>query len=162
VSDGSDGSDGSDTRPEVSHHDRRVVVGIDGSTGSDKALLWAAAQAQRTGAILEVVGAWSIPAAAGYTPGVVFEEFEKAVEDVSDQAVTRATELYPDLEVQQRIVESPAAPALVEASEGAELLVVGSRGRGGFRELLLGSVSQYCAHHADCPVVIVPSHTRSS
>lgn len=141
----------------VAASEHRVVVGVDGSTGSEKALAWAAGEAQRSGASLELVGAWSFPATAGYTPGVAFDEFEKAVIGVVDHAVEEISRLYPQLRVQKRVVESPAAPALVEASNGADLLVVGSRGRGGFRELLLGSVSQYCAHHARCPVVIVPS-----
>jgi nucleotide-binding universal stress UspA family protein len=60
-----------------------------------------------------------------------------------------------DVEIERRVIEGAAAAVLVEESRGADLLVVGSRGHGGFAQLLLGSVSQQCAHHAECPVVIV-------
>ena len=80
---------------------------------------------------------------------------EQNAEEFLAAAAEVAREAFPDLEIETRTVEGQAADVLVQAGHGADLLVVGSRGMGGFAELLLGSVSQQCAHHATCPVVIV-------
>jgi nucleotide-binding universal stress UspA family protein len=134
------------------------VVGVDGSHGSQVALQWAIEEARRHAAALEVVHAWHVPYLAGstYVPVPAFdlstiETSERAVldhavdaEDVSGVMVTRA------------LVCDTAARALLDSAKGADLLVVGTRGRGGFAGLLLGSVSQVVAQHAPCPVVVVP------
>jgi len=134
----------------------RIVVGVDGSESSEKALRWAARQAELTGAKLEAVTGWEYPAFYGWAPAMP-EDYDyedlarraqaKAIDDVfgSDRPATLETQ----------VVARHPALALVEASEGADLLVVGSRGYGGFADALLGSVSTYCVHHAHCPVTVI-------
>lgn len=131
----------------------RIVVGVDGSVPSKAALSWAIRQAKLTGAVVEAVIAWHYPNTYGY-PGPVLDgtDYEKlAVEVVTD---TIAEVAGPD-DIKFKVIEGNPAAVLLAASAGAELLVVGSRGHGGFIEALLGSVSQHCVHHAACPVVII-------
>ena len=130
-------------------------MGVDGSVGSDKALDWAIAEAIRLPAVLELATAWMFPMALGYvfakTPG----EERQEVKRIADLAVAHVAEVAPEVVVRAILREEEAGPALVSLSTGADLLVVGARGHGGIRELLLGSVGTYCARHAGCPVVIV-------
>jgi nucleotide-binding universal stress UspA family protein len=140
----------------------RLVVGVDGSGTATLAVRWAAREAALRGAILELVSAWEIPVTGvgfGYGLAPIPEEMLKGLERGAEELVAAAAEIArteaPEAVVESRVVEGPAASALLEASKDADMLVVGSRGMGGFRELLLGSVSQQCAHHAACPVVIV-------
>jgi nucleotide-binding universal stress UspA family protein len=138
----------------------RIVVGVDGSETARLAARWAAVEARLRGATLELVTAWEVaPAAHGYGYVAIPEDFLKDLTKAAEDTVAAALEVVraeaPDAEVQTKVVEGHAAQVLLEAAEGAELLVVGCRGLGGFRELVLGSVSQQCAHHARCPVVIV-------
>jgi len=140
-----------------------IVVGIDGSPQSLGALRFALAEAALRGAKVRAVHAWSIPYAPLSTaPFVVvadLPELERSVmehaERVLDEALQQL-ELPEGVEVEREVAKGDATHALIRSAENAELLVVGSRGRGGFAGLLLGSVSQRCAHHAPCPVVIVP------
>ncbi len=137
---------------------QRIVVGIDGSVESLAALAWAMREAQLREATLDVVHAWSYPVGTyidGLTPVPSFgrpqfiEIATQVVDDACKGLDTSRVELH-------RIVEEgPAASRLLETARGATMLVVGSRGRGGFAGLLLGSVSQQCAHHARSPIVIV-------
>lgn len=132
---------------------RRIVVGIDGSEASDQALAWAAAEAQMTGASLEVHTA--------YGPGYEFvtrEDVRQWMQGLVDVALARVKSLAPEVPVTGATHEDAPSKALVEASEGADLLVVGSRGHGGFAGLLLGSVSLHCVMHAHCSVVVVRPH----
>jgi nucleotide-binding universal stress UspA family protein len=134
----------------------RIVVGVDGSEGSKHALKWAAAQAKLTGADLEVVAAWDFPATYGWVPvppeDLDFASFaEKSLTDTIAEVF--GSDAPPSL--QRKVIQGHPAYVLVEASKGAELLVVGSRGFGGFTDALLGSVSTYCVHHAHGPVTIV-------
>lgn len=117
-----------------------------------RALAWAAEEAQLRGMALEVVhvDCWRQVAMEALAPGMLDIE-----QSVLDRAVVRARALAPSIPVTGRLCDPPAGEALVAASEGAEMLVVGSRGLGGLKELVLGSVSNECAHHATCPVVIV-------
>ena len=135
-----------------------IVVGVDGSPGALKALAFAIEEARLRHASLRAVLAWAVPFVADVPSGLLpslladlRDDAEKALDEALSEVDTSG------VEVERVVVEGPAGGALVEASRDAELLVVGSRGRGGFRGLLLGSVSQQCAHHAACPVVIVPS-----
>jgi|SRR4051794_21236671 len=130
----------------------RIVVGVDGSTASTDALRWAARQADLTGASLEAVTAWSYPTTYGF-PVIADVDWEKGALTVLDEAVDKA--LGREADVTRRAVEGHAALVLTEAAQGAELLVVGSRGHGGFAGLLLGSVSEHVVTHAPCPVVVV-------
>jgi nucleotide-binding universal stress UspA family protein len=132
---------------------RRVVVGVDGSPESDLALEAAVGEASRREATLDIRSYWAYP----HIPGFTFPNAEvtKAAEDVWDRAMRRAAELDAGLPVTGEVNQGEAASGLVEDSHGAELLVVGGRGAGGFRGLLLGSVGQYCAQHAPCPVLVM-------
>ena len=136
---------------------QRIVVGYDWSPGSHAALHWAAEEARVRGATLDVVHVWTYYAGAG--TGLAYidpDELEKSAATVLDDALTELGTVE-GVEIERHLVEGPAAPALLHAAKGADLLVVGSRGRGGFAGLLLGSVSQQVSHHAPCPVVIVPA-----
>ena len=141
---------------------RRIVVGVDGSEGSKRALEWAAREARLRGDPLEIVLAWlpslSIYAGAGWSV-VDNEMFEGLLESARERLERTCESVAPaleGLEVESRVVEGQAAGTLMDAAAGADLLVVGTRGHGGFAGLLLGSVSAQCAHHSPCPVVIVP------
>jgi nucleotide-binding universal stress UspA family protein len=140
----------------------RIVVGIDGSEASKEALSWALAEARLRGDTVEAVHAWTAPYAAPTgLPGAlvppVDERMTEAIRNGAEAllAETVAEAAAGEVAIEQRVVEGPAATALIEAAKGAELLVVGSRGHGGFTGLLLGSVSDQVASHAPCPVVIV-------
>ena len=137
----------------------RIVVGIDGSDQSKEALRWALDEARLRGASLEVVYAWTLPVYVGYgaAAGAVIDpaELQQAAQERVDGAVEEVVGGKSDVKIERKAVQGLAAGALVEAADGADLLVVGSRGHGGFAGLLLGSVSQQCSQHAPCPVVIV-------
>jgi nucleotide-binding universal stress UspA family protein len=138
-----------------------VVVGVDGSNGARTALDFALHEARRRGASVRVVSAWQLPAVAyagGYGPGdpELYSELEKDARDNAAHALERAH--AGGVEITTIVREGSAAHVLLEEAADADLLVVGSRGLGGFRGLLLGSVSQQCAHHTPCPLVIVPHH----
>ncbi len=133
-----------------------IVVGVDGSESSVDALRWAAAQARLTGAPLKVVSTWYLPTSSGWAP-LWPPDFDPEIEARKSLSDVIERELGPDtdVEVRQEVVEGHPAPVLVAESEGADLLVVGSRGHGAFAGMLLGSVSEHCASNAACPVVIV-------
>lgn len=132
---------------------RRIVVGVDGSGPSKAALRWAARQAALVGGVVEAVTAWEYPSFYGWGPAGF--DFGDNAGAVLTQAIDEA--LGPDRrgEVRQVVVCGNPAAALLDASRGAELLVVGSRGHGGFTEALLGSVGQHVVQHAECPVVVI-------
>lgn len=139
----------------------RIVVGVDGSDNSRQALEWALAEARLRGAHVVAVHAWLEPASVAIgsvvsSAGAELDVFEDvAGRTMSDLlASVDATGLADPIE--SHVVGSTPAKAVLDAAVGADLVVVGSRGRGGFTGLLLGSVSQQVAHHAPCPVVIVP------
>lgn len=135
-----------------------VVVGVDGSPGSSGALAWAAREAALRGAELRVVHGWSIPVTlyptyvSPDTYGSMPVEARKRVEAQVDEV------LGPKLAVPVTIVVDEGRPAevVLDAAKSADLVVVGTRGRGGFAGLLLGSVSTQVVHHSPCPVVVVP------
>jgi nucleotide-binding universal stress UspA family protein len=132
-----------------------VLVGVDGSSGADRALHLAVRLARAADRPLLILYGWS------HDRPDTLETFESHAEKVLDEAAATAKELAPGLEVTVEALPVDAAQALIEASRGASLLVVGSRGMGGFRGIMLGSVSQRCAHHAHCPIVIVPPPSTS-
>jgi nucleotide-binding universal stress UspA family protein len=144
----------SDSQPSVDSdpNARRIVVGVDGSEHAMRALAWAAHEARLRTATLELVH-------AGFFRPEILELFDpqtvQGESAILDRSVARAKELEPSVRVTARVCEPPAAEALIAASDGAEMLVVGSRGLTGFRELTMGSVSSECAHHARCTVVII-------
>ena len=137
----------------------RIVVGVDGSEASRRALEWAAVDARRRGAALEVVHAWHLPNAGGYPYLAGYVDLELFAQDsrtVLDRAMA-GVDLGGIPRVEPILIQDGAARALLDTAKGADLLVVGSRGRGGFTGLLLGSVSHHVATHASCPVVIIPA-----
>ncbi|MFJ5117189.1 universal stress protein [Kitasatospora sp. NPDC088548] len=139
---------------------RRIVAGVDGSPSSRQALRWAVGQARLTGAEVEAVLCWLLPPMYGRAPTSVNRELGHAAEKVLAQAVAEAVGDDRPVEIRESAVLGNAAEILVERSRGAELLVVGSRGHGGFAGALLGSVGQHCVQHASCPVVVVRGDPR--
>jgi len=138
---------------------KTIVVGVDGSPGSRKALTWAAAEATDHGADLIVVNVWehtlappagSVSVSERYTP----EPSQRTAEDLVELIKEELGE-HPPVLVQPQVKQGSAAKVLIEQSAGADLLVVGTRGHGGFRGLVLGSVSQHVAAYAPCPVTVV-------
>lgn len=144
----------------------RIVVGVDGSDSARQALRWAVGQARRTGATLELVTACPFPHTVG-PPGARFPV--EPAQDVESRWRERQQEIVADVVAKDSDVDMEsvvhcghAVELLLERAEGADLLVVGTRGLGGFRGLLLGSVAQQCVTHSRCPVVVVPSSDESS
>jgi len=135
-----------------------VVVGVDGSEESTRAVAFAAAEADREGDELTVVYAVSVPnpiVDAGLSPAALADMIVEEERVVLSEAVAGLKEDYPDLTVHQRLeTERGAVDALVEAAAGARLLVVGSRGRGAFKRLLLGSTAHGVLKHLPCPTII--------
>ncbi|MGY1642602.1 universal stress protein [Geodermatophilus sp. SYSU D00703] len=132
-----------------------VVVGVDGSSESEQALRWAGRQARTTGAHLRAVIAWHVPVAYGVTAG---KELDWAAHSTHILAMSVAEALGGEgaIGVEQDVVEDDPATALLDAAEGADLLVVGRRGRGGFAGMRRGSVSRHVVTHASCSVVVHP------
>lgn len=136
-----------------------IVVGFDGSESSEHALEWAVAEARLRDARLDLVSAWDIANlvyAYGYVPAMsppLESEAQAHAEELL--AETKARLADSGVAISTEAVRGQAADVLVAAAEKADLLVLGSRGHGGFTGLLLGSVGAQCAHHAHCPVVIV-------
>lgn len=141
---------------------RRIVVGVDGSEHSTLALRWAARIAAAEDAQIDAIAAWEYPMYAGY--GVAPDDYAP-----EHEFATMLTETVQDVfgdnapdGMTERTVRGGAAQALIEASQRALMVVVGSRGHGGFVGLLLGSVSAKVAEHAVCPVLVVhepgPAH----
>jgi nucleotide-binding universal stress UspA family protein len=145
-----------------------IVVGVDGSEGAKAALRFGLDEAKLRQATLRVVHTWQFGYIGGlgfegYSPvaEVDFSEVRRAAEGVLDAALHDSVSGADGVGIERRVVEGDAATVLVDESRNADLLVVGSRGHGGFAGLLLGSVSQQCAHHAACPVVIVHASSGS-
>jgi nucleotide-binding universal stress UspA family protein len=137
----------------------RIVVGVDGSEGSIVALRWALEEARLREATVDAVHTWEYPYVGELAGMAAFtidrDELERAAREVLTTSIDHAGPT--SVPVKPILAYGPAASVLLDAAKGADLLVVGSRGRGGFAGLLLGSVSQQCAHHAPCPVEIVPA-----
>ena len=132
----------------------RVVVGVDGSESSKQALRWAVRLAASEGSTIEAVTAWDYPPSFNAPVDVNWRP------DLDAETVMRETldEVFGDArpaELEERVVHGSARTVLIDASRGASLLVVGSRGHGGFAGLLLGSVSSACSEHAHCPVLVL-------
>ena len=142
-----------------------IVVGVDGSDSSRAALEWALAEAKLRGSTLRAVHAWMIPAlGTGEAPWAMMppdsyvdfsaDEIEKATHEALDRELAEVGS-DPGLAVERFVSEGPAADVIVDASVDAELVVMGTRGRGAIKTLLLGSTSQHVIQHATCPVVVV-------
>ncbi|MBG0832443.1 universal stress protein [Planomonospora sp. ID67723] len=141
-----------------------VVVGVDGSPASAGALRFAAAEASLRGARLRVILAWNLATpAAEMMPPMLIElgEVEAAWTRVLDEAVGSVARSHPELDIAHQVVTGHPVQTLIDASEAADLVVVGSRGRGALAGLVLGSVSHGVLHHACCPVAVIGSHVLS-
>lgn len=133
-----------------------VVVGVDGSEPSLLAVDWAAREAKRRTAPLRIVSAPAMP--PRMRPGreqTVASEIEESYEQAMATAVSRAKQAVPDLVIDTDLLSGPPAVAIAESASGAQLVVVGDRGMGGFAAMLLGSVSRYVATNAPCPAIVV-------
>jgi nucleotide-binding universal stress UspA family protein len=140
----------------------KIVVGTDGSASSTDAIDWAISEAARRGASVEIFHAWLYPY-VGYEVGagmVTLGDVQQDAQALLDGVVKAARDRHPNTTVQiaGRLQESGTTRGLIAEGDGAQLVVVGSRGRGGFARLMLGSVAQFVAEHAPCPVVVVRPH----
>ena len=139
----------------------RIVVGIDGSSSSMAALEWAVRQAELTGSALQVITTWewpinygwAFPLPSDYDPA---DDAQKMLAGIVEPVQIG----HPNVSIRTTVVEGRPAPILVAASEGAELLVVGSRGHGEFSGMLIGSVSEHCVTNAHCPVLVLRGEER--
>ncbi len=136
-----------------------VVVGVDGSEHGSAALAFAAEEAALRGADLRIVCSWETPAGmtmeAGMVPGI-FDSFREEAETIVRDAADWVRQVNPGLSVEMKVVGSHPVTALLEEGRAADVLVVGTRGRGELAGILLGSVSQHLIHQAPCPVTVVP------
>ena len=139
-----------------------MVVGVDNSAGAKAALRFALEEARLRQATLRVVHAWQFgnigtTGLEGWLPAIggELEDFRQGAAATLEETLREVGADTEGVAIERHIDQGAAAAVLVEESRGADLLVVGSRGHGGFAQLLLGSVSQQCAQHALCPVVIV-------
>ncbi|MER7078496.1 Nucleotide-binding universal stress protein, UspA family [Saccharopolyspora kobensis] len=143
----------------MTENEPRIVVGVDGSPGSRDALRWALNYAGHCGGTLTALIAWTPPTlveAAPMPPVISDEDSKRHAEQQLRQTVDETTAtLATSVPVHHEVVRGPAARSLLDHAQHADLLVVGSRGHGGFAGALLGSVSLHCVSHAHCPVVVV-------
>ena len=135
----------------------RIVVGVDGSDGSRKALQWAVNEAKFRHATGEAGHAYHFAYVDPY-PFLPIDRgsIEKAAWRLLDEVVAGVDAHELDRPIEKIAIAGPSARSLIDAGKGADMLIVGSRGHGGFTGLLLGSVSQQIVTHATCPVVVVP------
>jgi len=134
---------------------QRIVVGVDGSPQAATALSYAIDEARLRGAPLHVIYAYAaLPSLTGWTGEDYYEKVESEAK-AALEAVSKAAPPTSDLTVEWRCVPGNPAEILVEESRQAHILVVGSRGLGGFLGLVMGSVSSQCVHHSHCPVLVV-------
>jgi nucleotide-binding universal stress UspA family protein len=134
-----------------------VVVGIDGSPQSTRALELGLAEARRTGGTLIALHALRLPPGAGAAapnPGVNLADHREMAEKTLDDVLGDVEARNPDVKIERRVEPGPPARKLLEAAEDAAALVVGARGLGGFTGLIVGSVSQQVMRHAHCPVLV--------
>lgn len=132
---------------------RQIVVGVDGSEHGNAALRWAVAEAKMHGGEIVAVFAWQLPL-IGIPGAFDRDEMERACKTFLEDAVA-AVITGREVTITKLVAQGDVSGSLIEVSRDAEMLVLGSRGRGGFAGLKLGSVSQECVQHAACPVVII-------
>jgi nucleotide-binding universal stress UspA family protein len=143
--------------------DHRIVAGVDGSASSVEALRWAVRQAEQAGSTVEAVIAWQYPAAAiGFGWGAIADETdysELAAKTVAE-AISQAVDPNSHVRVRPVVMHGHPAQVLTDYAADGDLLVLGSRGHGGFAGAVLGSVSQHCTHYATCPVVVIRGRSQ--
>jgi nucleotide-binding universal stress UspA family protein len=149
-----------------------IVVGVDGSEAAQAALRFAAEEAALRDARIVAIHSWMyIPAPVAGDPGLLampegdvpgMLEAERNVAETSlERALAEAFPQGPPVEIESRLVEDDAGEAIVAEAASADLVVIGSRGRGNIKSALLGSVSSHVVHHAPCPVVVVKAPEKS-
>jgi nucleotide-binding universal stress UspA family protein len=141
--------------PEFDIRSTDIVVGVDGSEPARSALRWAASYARLTGARVHAVTAWEYPPMYPWGPTVPHDDFAATAGKALTESVQDVLGSDADVAIEETVMPGHPAQVLIDASEHAALLVVGSRGHGGFSGALVGSVSQYCVQHSRCPVVVV-------
>lgn len=139
----------------------RIVVGVDGSASGNEALRWAARLAPTLGATIELVNAWEYPISDMSMPLPALD-WEQIGKDTVAESVREVFGDAPPEGLTTTVAWGHPAQTLLEASRGASMLIVGSRGLGGFAGLLLGSVSRNVAEHAACPVLVVHEPARAT
>lgn len=145
----------------------RIVVGVDGSSHAERAVDWALEESRGHGDDVVLVHAWQYPAVqitayAGKTlPVFGRDDLKKLANETLVRVADGVRKRAPDVHVDSLLVEGDPAATLVDKSAGARLLVLGTRGLGGFKGMVLGSISSSCARYAHCPVVIVPEASGS-
>lgn len=143
-----------------------IVAGVDGSDGAQEALRVAVREARLRGAGLRVVTAWHLPAmsygAAVFSPDIDPADYADSATAALEEALAALGGLANGVEIDRVVRMGQPALVLIEEARGADLLVVGSRGHGGFAGMLLGSVGHQCALHASCPVLIVHQPARTA
>jgi nucleotide-binding universal stress UspA family protein len=132
-----------------------IVVGVDGSEDSIQALRWAADHARLIGGEVHAVTGSDVPATIMVVPTYTTADYARDAEEQLNRSVRKALGSHPEVPVVTRLIQKHPAHALVIEAEGAEMLVLGRRGRGELPGLHLGTVASYCIHHAPCPVVLV-------
>jgi nucleotide-binding universal stress UspA family protein len=141
-----------------------IIVGVDGSVHSDRALEWAMKEAairREPLTVISVAQALTTPWGPTYYPGdeVRVQQARQAVEEAVEKAQATLADTGPASIIVKAVIGIPAE-VILSAAEDTDMIVVGSRGSGGFARLLLGSVSSQITHHAHCPVVVVPPEDR--
>ncbi len=140
-------------RPAETNTEFKVVVGVDGSACAERALVLAAYEAAIRGALLHVISAYEVTPTAGWA--IPLGPLEESAAAIVSQSIAIAHAHYPDIVLKGEHRHGFAGKVLVETAKEASLLVVGSRGHSQLTDLLIGSVSEHCAHHASCPTLIV-------
>jgi nucleotide-binding universal stress UspA family protein len=141
---------------------RRIVVGVDGSNSSRAALRWAMEHAKVAGARVEAVIAWSHPTTYDWEPIGIAGDFEGTAKRTLSAEVAAQESLEPGVAVLPLVAEGHPVEVLLHAAKGADLLVLGCRGRGGIASAVLGSVSLHCVLRARCPVLVHREHPAQS
>ncbi|KAA5831291.1 universal stress protein [Saccharopolyspora hirsuta] len=132
-----------------------VVVGLDGSDESVRALRWAANQVKEVGGIVHAVMVWHQPVQFGYRLPTPDTELEQRARKSLDAAVDRIKGEFPSVDLRSRLIRGHVVDEMVGLSKQADLLVVGNKGHGAFTGMMVGSVALKLVHHAACPVVVV-------
>jgi len=143
---------------------RNIIVGVDGSESARKALSWAIEEAKVRKCEVIAINAWTYPIVPPSIDGAIVTipdiDVEQEANNLLEREIKEVTGGSDDVKIQRRFVQKSAATALIQASDDADMLVIGSRGLGGFRGLLLGSVGHQCVQHSKCPVVVIPHDER--
>lgn len=138
---------------------KKIVVGIDGSEGSNNALRWAISESKLRGTAIEVVHVWNFVPIVDPISGMAFvptPDLQESAELLTKNTVQSVSELAGSVTITTHTQQGNAAEVLIKHSQQADLLVVGRRGHGGFIGLLIGSTAEQVTRHASCPVVVVP------